>query len=56
MNQLSAEGVILLAYDGSPHSGAALEWAAATAALEGRSVRAVSVVEARASADRDVDG
>jgi nucleotide-binding universal stress UspA family protein len=55
MNQLSAEGVILLAYDGSPHSGAALEWAAATAALEGRSVRAVSVVEARASADRDVD-
>jgi nucleotide-binding universal stress UspA family protein len=55
MNQLSAEGVILVAYDGSPHSEAALEWAAATARLEGRSVRAVSVTEPRASADRDVD-
>jgi nucleotide-binding universal stress UspA family protein len=55
MNQLSAEGVVLVAYDGSPHSEAALEWAAATATLEGRSVRAVSVAEPRASADRDVD-
>lgn len=55
MNQLSAEGVILVAYDGSPHSEAALEWAAATAALEGRSVRAASVAEARASADGDLD-
>ena len=55
MNQLSAEGVILVAYDGSPHSEAALEWAAATAALEGRSVRAASVAEARASADADID-
>jgi nucleotide-binding universal stress UspA family protein len=55
MNKLSAEGVILVAYDGSPHSEAALEWAAATARLEGRSVRAVSVTEPRASADRDVD-
>ena len=55
MNELSAEGAILVAYDGSPHSEAALEWAAATATLEGRSVRAVSVAEPRASADRDVD-
>jgi nucleotide-binding universal stress UspA family protein len=55
MNQLGAEGVILAAYDGSPHSEGALEWAAATAALEGRSVRAVSVAEAPASADGDVD-
>jgi nucleotide-binding universal stress UspA family protein len=55
MNQLSAEGVILVAYDGSPHSQAALEWAAATATRERRSVRAVSVAESRASADGDVD-
>lgn len=55
MNELSSEGSILAAYDGSPHSEAALKWAAATAALEGRSVRAVSVAEARAMADRDAD-
>lgn len=50
MNELSAEGAILVAYDGSPHSGAALEWAAATAAREGRPLRAVSVATARGSA------
>jgi nucleotide-binding universal stress UspA family protein len=53
MSHLSAEGVIVVAYDGSPHSQAALEWAAATAALEERSVRAVFVAEPRVSADGD---
>jgi nucleotide-binding universal stress UspA family protein len=55
MNELSSEGAILVAYDGSSHSDTALEWAAATAALEGRSVCAVSVAEARANADWDAD-
>lgn len=55
MNELSGDGAILVAYDDSPHSVAALEWAAATAALEGRPVRAVSVTDTRGSASRDTD-
>ena len=55
MDQLSAEGMILVAYDGSAHSDAALEWAASTAALERRRVRAVFVAEGPTSADGVVD-
>jgi nucleotide-binding universal stress UspA family protein len=46
MNEKSR--VVLVAYDGSPDAETALHWAAATAAREGRPLRALMVVDADA--------
>lgn len=43
MTDPSADGAIVVAYDGSAHAEAALDWAARTGALEGRHVRVVFV-------------
>ena len=55
MTELHAAGEIIVAYDGSCHAEAALEWAARAAELEGRSLRAVAVVDARGIASGDID-
>lgn len=51
----SAPEVIIVAYDGSRHAQVALEWAARTAAAEGRAVRAVAVSNAPDTAGHDAD-
>lgn len=43
MTHPGADGAIVVAYDGSPHAEAALDWAARTGSLEGRYVRVVFV-------------
>jgi nucleotide-binding universal stress UspA family protein len=42
-------GTILVGYDGSPEADVALEWAARTAALDGRTIRSVTVDEKESS-------
>ncbi len=44
-------GTILVGYDGSPEADLALEWAAETAALDGRTVRAIAVDQDESSSD-----
>lgn len=55
MSVLSTPGVIMVAYDGSRQAGVALEWAARTAAVEGRSLRAVTVADETSTDLRDLD-
>ncbi|HEY0643733.1 MAG TPA: universal stress protein [Nocardioides sp.] len=53
MTVLSRPKAVIVAYDGSSHAGAALEWAARTAAVEGRTLRAVTVVNVTSAGPHD---
>jgi len=48
-------GTIVVAFDGSPHADAALAWAARTAAMEGRTVRAVMVEDGKSQPGSSAD-